>query len=384
MSQSKLKNATDALKQGRLLELVQARTLALAGRMPMPQRVRWLGANSKAEAATSLVVWGRALAKVAVPPEPTSLILVGPSDTLQKQVAAGLADAKSRIHCVPVEFIEQFSVSDAAHCVGILCTSLDTHTQTLIARKLSAHAQLSTVRFEYVSGLDPAQKQFAELDEYADTWFVSPVLQDQPNPYEIYTESLQHFEQKCGLRDYLDLYQALADLVRRQVPGDIAEFGSYKGHSGWLIARSLQALGSDKRVWMFDMFESFPEEHLGVDQFWSSTHHVDFNQVQAKLSGFDNVVLVQGDFTQTLVESEVQQLALGYVDCDSYRATRYLLETLPDRYLSVGGLLICEDYGHPALLGNRVAVHEVMDKHKNFARYYSQFSGLCSFIKLQQ
>jgi hypothetical protein len=252
---------------------------------------------------------------------------------------------------------------------------------TRLAQRLTANAALNTVPFEYVAGVDPERTFFEKYDEYRDTWFVSPVLLDDETPYEIYRESLELFEQKCGLRDFLDLYQILRSAAERSVPGDVAEFGSYRGHSGWLIARSLQALGCDKRLFMFDTFDSFPDESLGVDHFWSGTHDVDFEEVKRKLSPFDNVHLVRGDFTETLASSELARVALAYVDCDSYRATRFLIDALLPERIVAGGALVCEDYGHPALLGNRVAVHESLTGVTNCFRFFSQFSGLYVVVK---
>lgn len=346
------------------------------GRMSRAQQVRWYGARTAGDGQYALVTWGRAALRGAPGRE---LLVVGDNDEFRRGLLATLDAAKLPARAADIPGLASINAGAVA---AVLCAALDEAGQQSIAAAVQAHPGLAQRRFEYVGGLDPAQAQFARQDEYAGTFFVSPSLRDAPGPYAIYQESLQLFEQKCGLRDYLDLYQALSDLVRREVPGDIAEFGSYKGHSGWLIARTLQALGSSKRLWMFDMFESFPEEALGVDQFWSNTHTVDFAEVSRKLAAFPNVTLVRGDFTRTLAESPVRELALAYVDCDSYRATHYLLTTIPDRYLQTGGKLICEDYGHPALLGNRVAVHATMDQRKDFSSYFSQFSGLYIFTKL--
>ena len=71
------------------------------------------------------------------------------------------------------------------------------------------------------------------------------------------------------VRDFMDLCQAVEHVIRRNVPGDVCEFGSFKGHSGYLIARLLETGGSDKNVHLFDTFERFPEETAGVDTFWN-------------------------------------------------------------------------------------------------------------------
>src|SRR6202011_2588231 len=146
-------------------------------------------------------------------------------------------------------------------------------------------------------------------------------------PYRLYEASLQRFEQKCGLRDYLDLYQLLASVVERDVPGEIAEFGSYKGHSGWLIGKTLEMLKSAKHVHMFDTFESFPSEAAGVDYFWSGSHKVRLDEVRAKLADVAAARIVPGEFERTMPESGLDEIALAYVDCDSYRGVSYLART---------------------------------------------------------
>lgn len=311
------------------------------------------------------------------------VLLVGNTGPLHTALEGLLERGGMEFHSVEVGTVTSWRVATEGLPSIILCVYPDAQRTTATATALAAHPDLRDVRLEYVSGLEPERSLFATLDEYRDTWFVSPVLLDDPSPYAIYEESLRHFEQKCGLRDYLDLYQALSQVVRAGIDGDVAEFGSYRGHSGYLIARTLEALGSDKHLFMFDTFESFPEERYGVDRFWSRTHDVDFESVRRKFEGIDRVTMVKGDFTETLATSGVERVALAYIDCDSYRATRFLIDTLMPSKIVPGGLLVCEDYGHPALLGNRVAVHESLDRYPFAFRWFSQFSGLFIVAKSQ-
>lgn len=357
-----------AWREGTLGEKLSAKL----GRMPVPQRVRWLGARDQAEAVIALSRWGRARQSEAG----GWLLLLGDDDALTSAVTAALQRAGVAQRRLTLADALALPAQDAAQVAAVLCTHTDARRQTAVACQIAAYAPLADKPFEYVYGLDPALTQFRLRDEYAGTDFVSPLLLDAPTPHAIYEESLERFEQKCGLRDYLDLYQVLRHIVHNRIPGDIAEFGSYKGHSGWLIARSLEALGDGmRRVFLFDTFAGFPEEK-GLDHFWSDTHKVDFESIRAKFTDRDNVKLVRGDFTQTLPASDLGQLALAYVDCDSYRATRWLIQTLWPKRISPRGAMVFEDYGHPALLGNRVAIHEGLPESAGGIRHYSQFSGL--------
>lgn len=345
----------------------------LAGRGGASQHVRWEGTTDPGEAARALAAW----AGEAVAATPGGWVLsVGDGDEFHQLVNDRLRRSAIRVETVEVDAIPAWHHAQTPSLAAVVCGYRDSRRIMRAAGALAHHPRLADVRFEYASGLDPERAAFERLDEYAATWFVSPVLVDDPSPYAIYNESLLHFEQKCGLRDYLDLYQVLRTAVRNDVPGDVAEFGSFRGHSGYLIARTLDALGSDKRVFLFDTFDTFPVEDLGVDRFWSSTHPVSFADVQAKFASIARAVLVRGDFTETLPRTDLGPLAVAYIDCDSYRATKYLIDALVPEKISPRGLLVCEDYGHPALLGNRLAVHESLADQPGFFQYFSQFSGL--------
>lgn len=132
---------------------------------------------------------------------------------------------------------------------------------------------------------------------------------------------------------------------------------------------------------MFDMFEHFPDESVGVDAFWSQTHNVDFQEVKAKFKDRPNTTLIKGDFTETLSAVNIDKMSLIYVDCDSYRATLFLMKELFEKKLSEKGIMIFEDYGHPALLGNRLAVHEFFEGRTDCIKFFSQFSGYYIVIK---
>lgn len=355
----------------------------MVGVAPVHLKVRWYGANSEEEALQALSRWARIFMTSIPAPDPW-LISLGDGSTFHRALNQKLTRLSLRHESMPVEALGGIGQEKAQGLTGILCGYPDTRGMTAAARALALHPVLAGIPFEYVPGITPERRSFKALDEYADTYFVSPALVDKAAPYAIYEESLRYFEQKCGLRDYLDLYQFLRYVVENAVPGDVAEFGSYRGHSGWLIARTLDVLGSDKHVYLFDAFEQFPPEPYGVDHFWNRTHRVDYEEVRQKFRDQPRVTLIKGDFTQTLATSGVESIALAYIDCDSYRATRYLIRDVLGGRLSLHGMIVIEDYGHPALLGSRAAVHEELDGRRGCMRFFSQFSGLYAAINLRE
>ena len=351
------------------------------GGLPQHERVHWFGARSRADAARALARHG--LYALAQQPVAAAWVaVVGEDSALRRAVARQLDQLSLTYRCLTEQqALTELDDGDIGALRLILCGFDQSRDIARLGAALIEHPRLSRVPFEYAPGLDPERKLFARLDQYRDTFFIAPALVDEIPVYSIYEESLKHFEQKCGLRDYLDLYQLLRQVHGSGVPGDICEFGSFRGHSGWLIARLLKALGSDKKLYMFDTFEKFPRETYGVDDFWSATHEVDFETVKARMAALDNVVMVKGDFTRTLETKGPATIAMAYVDCDSYRATRYLVEAIWLSRLPRGGLMVFEDYGHLALLGNRLAVETSVRQPRLGFQFYSQFSGFYIALK---
>jgi hypothetical protein len=266
---------------------------------------------------------------------------------------------------------------DIKNIACVTTSHFDARSVESIARALLATERLRSVPFEYIlsrANLEPFERH--DRAWYQGFYFIGPLLADGIDYKGIYEESLQHFELKCDVRDYLDLCQIIREIELNKIPGDVAEFGSYKGHSGYLISRLLEAHGSNKTLYMFDMFEAFPPEGLGVDSFWNDTHPVDFAVVSAKFAGRGNVRLVRGEFETTVPRNLPAKLAFAFIDCDSYRATKFLVNALFDPVLSSGGVMAFEDYGHPALLGNRLAVDELFAARPHCYRHFSQFSGI--------
>lgn len=340
--------------------------------------MRWFGAQSVRDASRALAIRAASIVSLSG----GWILLVGEDGPLRRGVA-GEFERRGLCHRwvrTVGESVPSPSQEGTPACIVVADVKAARITEA--ARAALLNPGLAEVPVEYATGLESERLQLREQDEYADAVFVSPVLLSDPSPYALYAASLERFEQKCGLRDYLDLYQLLRSVIERKIPGDVAEFGSYKGHSGWLIGKTLEALDSDKAVYMFDTFDVFPAESAGVDYFWSNTHRVNLHEVREKLADLPKVHLVPGEFEHTVPGTTVDRLALAYVDCDSHRAVSYIARALFNDHLSPGGVMVFEDYGHPALLGCRIAVHEYFDHRTDCVRFFSQFSGLYVVVKL--
>lgn len=311
-----------------------------------------------------------------------SVIVVGSQDSYTAEVGSRIEKHGFDVLYTNLDELDDLTTNQVSQIGCIVGCFLNSKNLMQLGLKLVKSPNLNAIPFEYI--LIP-QDEFATLlkhDWQENTSFVSPLHLSEIDFFQIYEESLLEFERKCQIRDYMDLCQVLHSAIERDIEGDVAEFGSFRGHSGYLIARILENLGSEKRLYMFDMFEEFPEEIMGVDSLWNETHQVDFSEIKLKFSAFDNVTLVKGDFTETFQQANIESLCFVYVDCDSYRGTKFILETVFDTVLSTNGILVLEDYGHGPLLGNRLAFHEFFDTRKDCLKFFSQFSGFQIVVKL--
>ncbi len=311
-----------------------------------------------------------------------AVLLVGAQDAYTDAIESDLTAHGMVPRRLALPELETTGVTAPGSYACIVCTYTDIRRTGAAARQILRDPVLGRLAFEYVTF---PRDSYATLEQHTITTaadLVSPLPGYPVDVFAIYEEALTHFEKKCDIRDFMDLCQLLKNTLDNAIDGDIAEFGSYRGHSGYLMASLLQNLKATKRLYLFDTFSSFPDESYGIDRFWSQSHPVDFAAVRAKFKAFPFVRFVQGDFTRTFEDAGIQRLALVYVDCDAYRSTEYLIRRIYPEVLSPGGIMIFEDYGHAQLLGNRVAVDEYFDGRSGCVTFFSQFSGSYVVIKL--
>ena len=269
-----------------------------------------------------------------------AILLIGEADDYTQAIHGDLASRGMQPQVVSLTELAASGVTSPEAYACIVCTYTDIRRTHAAARHVLRDPVLGRLIFEYVTF---PRDSYATLERHQTTRctdLVSPLPNDPLDVFQIYEDALAHFEKKCDIRDYMDLCQLVRNTVDNEIAGDFAEFGSFRGHSGYLLASLLQKLGGNRTLYLFDTFSAFPEEALGIDQFWSRSHPVDFAAVKAKFEAFPFVRFVQGDFTQTFDQSGIRQLALAYVDCDAYRSTDYLIRSIYPQVLAPGGIMV--------------------------------------------
>ncbi len=179
------------------------------------------------------------------------------------------------------------------------------------------------------------------------------------------------------------LIHAVRYLHEHNIPGDIVECGVWRGGSMIATAKTLQEVGgANRHLWLYDTFEGMtaPSEHdvsnkgtKASDKFEKRKRNDDssdwcfasLEEVQANLNatGYpkDKLRYVKGKVEDTLPAQAPDKIALLRLDTDWYESTLHELETLFDRIVP-GGILIIDDYGDWS--GAKKAVDEFLAKRK--------------------
>ena len=173
------------------------------------------------------------------------------------------------------------------------------------------------------------------------------------------------------------LIQAVKYVVQANISGSIVECGVWQGGSMMAVAHTLKRLGTDNiDLYMFDTYEGMTRPTEVDINYAGKPASIEFErtkgtsdsctwcyapieQVQHNMGStgydMDRVKLIKGKVEDTIPDLAPSQISLLRLDTDWYESTRHELIHLFPR-LSVGGVLIVDDYGH--WQGSRKATDE--------------------------
>ncbi len=178
------------------------------------------------------------------------------------------------------------------------------------------------------------------------------------------------------------LKQSVDYIVKHDIGGDIVECGVWKGGSMMAVAMILRELGvSDRKLYLFDTFEGMPPpaaidractgeaaadilaaSNKHTSNVWAYSSLEDVRQT-LRSTGYDEgqLFFVKGRVEETLPLNAPERIALLRLDTDWYESTYHELVHLYPR-LSVGGVLLIDDYGHWE--GAKKAVDRYINENK--------------------
>jgi O-methyltransferase len=174
-------------------------------------------------------------------------------------------------------------------------------------------------------------------------------------------------ETMIGRKRLDNIQQCVTDVLRSNVPGDLAEAGVWRGGAVIFMRAILEAYGDRSRcVWAADSFRGLPPPdpaRAPADRgdvlfaFRELAISLDIVRENFKRYGLldDRVKFLVGWFKDTLPAAPIARLAVLRIDGDLYESTMDALRALYPK-LSTGGYVIVDDYGN--LPGCRAAVED--------------------------
>jgi len=156
-------------------------------------------------------------------------------------------------------------------------------------------------------------------------------------------------------RDTLLNDRKLAALVEvldqcRDIPGDLAELGVYRGG----VAKVMSLHSPNKSVRLFDTFEGIPDQQQDDDFHQPGEFYCELDDVKATLSGCDNVTYHVGIFPATACGDV---FSVVHLDADLYQSTIDGLRYFWPR-MSAGGAIVLDDWNWRFCEGVKRAVLE--------------------------
>jgi O-methyltransferase len=189
---------------------------------------------------------------------------------------------------------------------------------------------------------------------------------------------------KALMRDYVrasSLELISYEIYQRKIPGNVAEVGVYQGDFAMLI----NLFFPDRKLYLFDTFQGFPEEHTQIDriknyskadQYWGDTS---IELVMSKMVYKENIIIRKGVFPETAMDIQ-DSFCFVSIDVDLYEPTKLALEFFYPK-LNKGGYIFVHDFNNSGYKGVRSAVLEFSEK---FSVPYFPLSDGCGTAVLMK
>jgi hypothetical protein len=150
----------------------------------------------------------------------------------------------------------------------------------------------------------------------------------------------------------------------RELEGDFAEFGVFRGGTAYLTLATVEPEGS-RRFHLFDTFAGTPTAALtdaerveGIGSGNLSYSGTSSEYVAGLLSPWrDRIEIHEGDVGETLGRTETGPLAFVHMDLNATAPTREALEYCYPRLVE-GAVVVFDDYGHLKYRDQRTAIDQ--------------------------
>lgn len=152
------------------------------------------------------------------------------------------------------------------------------------------------------------------------------------------------------------------------VPGDVVEFGCYRGDTSLLLQKKL--MGTDRQLWIYDSFEGLPKKSsfdssVAGDSFREGELLVSKKEVvlRFKKAGLKVPRIKKGFFENLDPTIDLpEKISFAFLDGDLYQSILTSLKLVWDK-LAEEAIVAIHDYNNPELPGVAKAVDEWCKVH---------------------
>lgn len=162
-----------------------------------------------------------------------------------------------------------------------------------------------------------------------------------------------------------NLFLLLKFYVSKLPPGDIIEFGSFRGGSAIFMARVCAGLGLKSEVWALDTFTGMPTTDKNIDAHragdFQETEIEGLKAYSAKC-GLHNLHWIPGLFEHTTkgVLDKSRKMVIAHIDCDIRSAVQFSYNAVKPHMVD-GGYIVFDDATTSSCLGaTEVVENEVI------------------------
>ena len=162
-----------------------------------------------------------------------------------------------------------------------------------------------------------------------------------------------------------ELWQLVSETIN--IPGALIEVGVWRGGSGALIRKKADLCGIKDTIYLCDTFEGVVKTDPEKDPYYqdgvfnnTSVKIVD-DLIHKKLK-LENVEILKGIFpdeTKELIKNE--KFRFCHIDVDVYNSAKDIVDWIWDK-LSIGGIIVYDDYGFEGSVGITKFVDEERKK----------------------
>lgn len=159
-----------------------------------------------------------------------------------------------------------------------------------------------------------------------------------------------------------NMYLLLTNFLGKLTSQNVIEFGCYRGGNVLFMATVLKELYPHARVFALDTYAGMPETDSTRDLHGAG----DFGDAslpaliaRAKAFGLDNIVPVEGLFSDTFPTLSAERFGIAHIDCDIHDAVAYSQDAVWPQ-MAKGGYLVYDDADVSSCIGATEAVENLI------------------------